>query len=72
MDIEFLMLMGQSDKCGSVRNHIFNLHLGSNNKKKVLDNWCPMCQSDEDITEHVLKYNKGDKRLNFNYEKRNE
>ena len=30
MDIEFLVRMRQSDKCGSVRNDdIFNLHLGS-------------------------------------------
>ena len=30
MDIEFLVLMRQSNKCGSVRNdEIFNLHLGS-------------------------------------------
>ena len=29
MDIEFLVQMRQSDKCGSVRNDdIFNLHLG--------------------------------------------
>ena len=30
MDIEFLVQMRQSNKCGSVRNgEIFNLHLGS-------------------------------------------
>ena len=29
MGIEFLVQMKQSDKCGSVRNDIFNLHLGS-------------------------------------------
>ena len=30
MDIEFLVLMRQSNKCGSVRNdEIFNLHVGS-------------------------------------------
>ena len=32
MDTEFVVEMGQSNKCGSVRkDEIFNLHLGSKN-----------------------------------------
>ena len=34
--------------------------------RKSLDNRCPMCQSEEDIIEHVLQCKKGDTKFNFN------
>ena len=37
--------------------------------RKDLDNRCPMCQSGEDTTEHVLECNKGDKNFNLNDER---
>ena len=41
--------------------------------KKGLDNKCPMSQSEESTTEHVLECNKGNKKkINLNDERRKE
>ena len=34
-----------------------------------MDDRCSICQSEEDTTEHVLEYNKGDKKFNLNDER---
>ena len=50
-----------------VRLHMRELK--ANYGGKSLDNRCPMCQSEEDTTEHVLEFNKGDKKFNLNDER---
>ena len=50
-----------------IRLHIWELKV--NYRRKGLDNRRPMCQSEEDTTEHVLKFNKGDKKFNLNDER---
>ena len=47
-----------------IRLHMWELK--ANYERKGLDNRCPMCQSKEDTTKHVLECNKGDKKLNSN------
>ena len=42
-----------------IRLHMWELK--ANYERKGLDNRCPMCQSKEDTTKHVLECNKGDK-----------
>ena len=46
--------------------------LKANYGEEGLDNRCPMCQSEEDTTEHVLEYNIGQKKFNLNHERRKE
>ena len=41
----------------------------ANCERKGLDNRFPMCQSEEDTTEHVLEFNKGDKKFKLNEER---
>ena len=41
--------------------HVWELK--ANCGKKGFDNRCPMCRSEVDTTEHVLEYNKGDKKF---------
>ena len=41
-------------------------------RRKGLDKRSPMCQSEENIIEHVIKHNKGDKKFNLNDQKENE
>ena len=48
------------------------LEFKANYGGKGFDNRCPMCQSEEDTTEHILKCNKGQKKLNLNDERRKE
>ena len=42
-----------------IRLHMWKLK--ANDRRKGLDNRRPMCQSEENTTEHILKCNKGDK-----------
>ena len=41
----------------------------ANYERKGLGNRFPMCQSEEDTTEHVLEFNKGDKKFKLNEER---
>ena len=41
----------------------------ANFERKGLDNRFPMCQLEEDTTEHVLEFNKGDKKFKLNEER---
>ena len=41
----------------------------TNYRIKFLDYRCPMCQSDEDATEHVLECNKRGREFNLNDER---
>ena len=41
----------------------------ANYERKGLDNRFPMCQLEEDTTEHVLEFNKGDKKFKLNEER---
>ena len=50
-----------------IRLHM--LELKANYERKGLGNRCPMCQSEEDTTEHVLECNNGDKKFNLNDER---
>ena len=49
-----------------IRLHMWELK--GNYEWKGLDSRCPVFQSEEDITEHVLECNKGDKKFNLNDE----
>ena len=49
-----------------IRLHMWEVK--ANYGRKDPDSRCPMCQSEEDTTKHVLKRNKGDKKFNLNDE----
>ena len=49
-----------------IRLHMWELK--GNYERKGLGSRCPVFQSEEDITEHVLECNKGDKKFNLNDE----
>ena len=46
--------------------------LKANYRRKGFENRCPMCQSEDDTTKHVLECNKGDKKFNLNDEREKE
>ena len=50
-----------------IRLHMWEVK--ANYGRKGPDSRCPMCQSEEDTTKHVLKCNKGDKTFNLNKER---
>ena len=47
---------------------MYTWEVKANYRWKGLNSRCPMCQSEEDTTEHALECNKGDKKFNFNDE----
>ena len=49
-----------------IRLHMWEVK--ANHGRKDLDSRCPMCQSEEDTTKHVLKCNKGGNKFNLNDE----
>ena len=63
----------KESRSGTIKDKIeIRLHMWevkANYGMKGLDSRCPMCQSEEDTTEHVLECNKGDKKFNMNDER---
>ena len=46
-----------------IKTRLHMWELKANYGRKGLENRWPMCQSEEDTTDHVLECNKGDKKL---------
>ena len=63
----------KESRSGTIKDKIeIRLHMWevkANYGRKDLDSRCPMYQSEEDTTEHVLECNKGDKKFNMNDER---